>query len=283
MAVHTHDGFIPWSMRRPDTEQLWSKAGWFMDSVPEQVQCIVCFADTEGTEQGLSDWHHCRQCSAMWCDECMEKMYYVARDDVEQDMELRCPQCRKDVAAMQLEARMERIAALGCQDDSQLLLIRYENLFTETAHVCLAHEDGMPFYSLPLVAVARVLSRDELCDVLQAQARADGGRLRRLLRGGDYVDAAHLVLRSYILQLRASVASAATVLMVVAAIAERLRDMSQHAAPPDVEERRARLLAGVQDMLEGERQVQAAPEDTGSLRHASHRRKRRRTDSPSPT
>ena len=162
----------------------------------------------------------------------MEQMYYVARDDVDHDNALRCPQCRKGVAEMQLEARLERMATLGCQDDYSLkLLIEYENLFTETVHVCLAHDDGMPFYSLPLEATARILSREESCNIVQTQSHADGGRLRRLLRGGAYVDAAHLVLRSYICQLRESVGSAASVLMVVRAIADRLRDMAQHAAP----------------------------------------------------
>ena len=122
-----------------------------MPNLPVEVECIVCYNTTEPTEGGLSDWHHCRTCSAMWCDGCMEKMYYEARDNDEYERELRCPQCRKSVAEMQAEARLERfVEGLGTDAKTASVLLAYENLLTEAVHLCEAQTDGMPYYSLPL-------------------------------------------------------------------------------------------------------------------------------------
>ena len=169
-----------------------------MDNVPNDVSCIVCYDETDCSN--LSDWHHCRTCSAMWCDSCMEAMYNRARDSRDEEVVLSCPQCRKSVADMQLEARIERmIEAHDCTEDVCFSLLAYENLLTETLHMCESWDNGVPHYTLPLEAAARVLSRDEVCSIIGEFQGSDGeGSLRRCLRSGDLVGAAIIVLRGYV-------------------------------------------------------------------------------------
>ena len=257
--VHSHEGFVPWSMRQPDerpANSVWSSAGWYMENVPAEVACIVCFAESTGTQEGLARWHHCRTCSAMWCDSCMEGMYNVARDDEHKEMELLCPQCRKNIALMQFEARQERIMALCADADAADVLLRYENLLTECIRLTECRENGMPFYTLPLEASARILSRDEMCDVvLDFQGRKEAARLGRLLRGADFVGAAMLVLRGYLLHGCVSPASAVAILD---ATAEELHRLTTHASaannePAVLTERRAALLRGVAAELDAQR------------------------------
>lgn len=273
--LHTHAGFVPWTLQRPSGGTgIWFTAGWFMQHVPDICSCIVCFEETEGSEQGLASWHHCRTCSAIWCDGCMEKMFYAARDNEDPDFELRCPQCRHGVGQMQLEARMER---LQCMDAAvAAALIQYENLLSETVHMCEAQEDGMPFYSLPLEASARILSRDDDCCgvVRTCQGAADDTRLRRMLRGADFVGAALLVLQGYTDQLRSG-SSAARIDLVLEALARHLRDAVTDAtggsettsiAPKTAVRRRAALLNGVEAVLstEGAAQRGTALSSSGS-------------------
>lgn len=179
-----------------------------MSAVPECPTCIVCYEETEGTQTGLADWHHCRQCTAMWCDTCMEAMYNKVRDDEEMDEELKCPQCRKPVADMQLEARVARILDFfNCSEADSSKLLMYEGLLSELVHVCESLEDGMPYYTLPRQVAARALSRESsMCDVVrEAEGTSAGTRLGRMLRGGEYAGATVLVIRGYANALRSSV------------------------------------------------------------------------------
>lgn len=278
-------GFVPWSLTVPSSHRpdgLWSSAGWFMENVPEDVSCIVCFSETEATQQGLEGWHHCRVCSAMWCDSCMEGMYNNTVRDAEaaHEAELRCPQCRKSVGEMQFEARLERVVKnLGCSDvDAAHVLLGYETLLVEVVHLCEARQDGMPYYSVELEAAARILSRDETCDVVEAfQGRAEAARLRRCLRSNDYPSAATIVLEGYVAQLRQSVPHA-SLLGVLSLLRDYLKkhvvlDAAQAAAatstvssadadeaPPPYRAHRAALLTSVEGLLRAQQRQPQQPQ-----------------------
>ena len=75
----------------------------------------------------------------------------------------------------------------------------YENLVSELVHLCKATPGGLPYFTMPTEAVARIMSRDDglvgLVKGLQG-AQADS-KLRRALRAGDYAGAAAVVVRGY--------------------------------------------------------------------------------------
>ena len=253
--LHTHHGFTPYSMQRPvatSAGELWSAAGWYMHNVPAEVSCIVCFTETEGNERGLGCWHHCRVCSAIWCDPCMERMYYVARDEAG---ELRCPQCRGSIGDMQLGARIERVTEnLGCADPGKArLIVEYENLLAELIHLCEAQADGMPHYTVAPEDVARIFSRAPECEALrEIQGSADVTWLRRLLRDADVARAASMVLHGYAQLLRATVPAAAVtkVLRLIELYMREEPDAVLLSATPAVMERRAALRRSVASLLE---------------------------------
>ena len=237
------------------------------------LSCCVCF-DTEDTAwvsgsrrarareasagaRELTNWHHCKTCSAMWCDTCMESMYEEARDNREYDVHLSCPQCRTSVADMQAEARLERLVDLGCASSEMAeLVLLYENLFTELLHMCETKANGEPHYTVELHSVARTLSRDETCDIAHAvQGAAADSRLRRSLRGGDYPSAALVVLRGYVDILSRAGVCAASKVACVEWVAHYLRKTCEVAnEEPAIAERRAALLEGVEGILEGQRE-----------------------------
>ena len=118
----------------------------------------------------------------------MEAMYDTARDHEDQEVELSCPQCRGSIANMQLSQRLDRWmraspAGIGCSEEAAHELIAYENLIAETVHLCECEDDGHPYFMWSPSEVARVMSRDEICNVVEArQGRASGNSLRRMLR-----------------------------------------------------------------------------------------------------
>ena len=108
---------VPDECHRLTGQTACDPAGWFMENVPEDVSCIVCFSETEATQQGWKVGTIAAS-AAPWCDSCMEGMYNnTVRDADAHEAELRCPQCRKSVGEMQFEARLERVVKnLGCSD-----------------------------------------------------------------------------------------------------------------------------------------------------------------------
>jgi hypothetical protein len=177
-------------------------AGWHMENVPAEVSCIICYTETarkvlEESTTPITGWHHCKTCTAMWCDSCMEQMYNRARDDGE--VNFGCPQCRSSISEMQFESRLSRITErFGCSDEAALAVLGYENLFTEMVHLCECQPDGAPYYTVPLEAAARILSRDEILDVISVFQGDDAqARLRRMLRAADFSRAAALVLEGH--------------------------------------------------------------------------------------
>lgn len=192
-------GFQPWSIKQPPrSDGLWSTAGWFMEDVPAEVHCIVCYAETD--RDHLADWHHCTRCSAMWCDACMAGMYDRARDDADQEVDFSCPQCRKNIGEMQFESRLTRIdEAFGNAERAFIInYIAYENLLSDTVHLCECDADGRPYYMVKPEQAARVMARDELCDIVKTvQGSMASTRLRRMLRAGDFGNAAALVMEGF--------------------------------------------------------------------------------------
>ena len=193
--------YVPWSMRELESEQPTAAPG-------EEVTCIVCYeTDTEKSDS----WHHCKVCSAVWCDSCMASMYDTARDHDSEEVELCCPQCRSSIANMQRDARIGRIkAGVGCSDETAYVLLDYENLLTEVVHVAECAEGGMPYFTMPIEAVARVMARDTMCDVVDAiQGREAGTRLRRNMRSADMASCFAIGVEGYarVLRLEAGVPS----------------------------------------------------------------------------
>ena len=137
----------------------------------------------------------------------MEKMHDVARDH-EEDVELSCPQCRGSIAGMQLQGRLGRITAadgLGCTEEQAHEFVAYENLLSELVHLCECDETGLPYFTMPAAIVARVMARDEICEIVDAkQGAAAGTRLRRMMRAEDYAAAFALTLQGCAAVLRAS-------------------------------------------------------------------------------
>lgn len=164
---------------------------------PEEVACIICFDST-------APCYHCAICSAMWCDACGEKMYDTARDHEDPEVDLVCPQCRGSIAEMQLATRLKRLVrTLGCSDEVARVLVAYENLLTEVVHLCECEPDGQPYFMWPPKDVARIMSRDTICEVVSMkQGKEAGTRLTRMLRGGDYGSAFELGLVGYAAALR---------------------------------------------------------------------------------
>jgi len=210
----------PWSMQKPaNAPGMWCQRGWFHGSGASnaKIECIVCYSEPDShTEADLEHWTSCRRCSALWCNGCMEAMYNRARDDADEEVELTCPQCRKPVPEMQDEARLERLVAkvrerppyappVGVLSPSRVrefcarVIMDYENLVSELVHLCKATPGGLPYFTMPTEAVARIMSRDDglvgLVKGLQG-AQADS-KLRRALRAGDYAGAAAVVVRGY--------------------------------------------------------------------------------------
>jgi hypothetical protein len=198
-------GFVSWSMRPRTDEEAAREMHETFSAVQRELSCIVCFDNDES-----NDWHPCRTCSAVVCDACMARMYEAARDS-EEGAELQCPQCRRSIASMQRERRTRRIteAIAGCTEERARALVAYESLLSEVVHLCECREDGMPYFMVPPVAVARVMSRDAICEVVdEHQGRTPGARLRRMLRAGEFGGAASLALAGYASALRAALSAA---------------------------------------------------------------------------
>ena len=273
--------FSTWSMRPPASlDALGAQE-------PESVSCIVCFETEESMPD--ADWHHCLQCKAMWCDECGESMYNAAQEREEPDAEMRCPQCRKSVADMQHEQRVQRLVdrdgGVGCTEAHAGILIAYEHLLTETVHLCecesphsyapAAAPDGRPYFTQPPATVARVLSRDAICDVVrEEQGAAEGSRLRRLMRAQDYGGVMGLVMRGYAAALRRG--GVPSSMPFLEAIVEDLRWMSLTPAPtPALDALMGPVLAAVADEL-GLEQPAGDDADALLLEDGGERRRRRR-------
>jgi len=199
-------GFVPFSMQTNSSQPSVSQSkrlglGWH---ARQELMCIVCY-DTEKT--ATADWHHCYTCTAMWCDACMAAMYETARDHFD-DVELSCPQCRGSIPEMQLTTRTRRLtdaapAGLGCSDAVARELIAYENLLVETVHLCQCEVDGRPHFLLPPACVARVMSRDAVCDIVgEKQGAVSAAKLRRMLRFEDYSGVMDVALDGYTSVLR---------------------------------------------------------------------------------
>ena len=192
--------FIPWSMRQ-------ERANLESDRMlrHDDISCIVCFENQGAAD--VDDWYACRTCSAAWCDQCMAQMYNAARDH-EEEVDLTCPQCRGSISDMQLQCRLNRITAadgLGCSEEQAQEVVAYENLLTELVHLCECDESGLPYFTMPAATVARVMARDEICEVVEAkQGAATGSRLRRMMRAADYPSAFALALQGFAAVLRAS-------------------------------------------------------------------------------
>lgn len=213
--------YVPWSMRGLESEQPTMSRN-------EEVTCIVCYeTDTEKSDS----WHHCKVCSAIWCDSCMASMYDTARDHDSDEVELCCPQCRSSIANMQRDARLGRITAgVGCSDEVAHVLMDYENLLTEVVHLAECEAGGMPYFTMPIEAVARIMARDTICDVVDAmQGREAGTRLRRNMRSADMASCFAVGVEGYarVLRLDAGVPS---VLPYLCTIQQDLAAMVGHVA-----------------------------------------------------
>lgn len=281
----------PWSMQKPvRTPGLWCQRGWFHLNVPQdgKPECIVCYSEPDDTaESGLEHWTSCRQCSAFWCNSCMEAMYNRVRDEQElDDVELTCPQCRKPVPEMQDDARLERLrrvvrerppyapplevlkSAERQKEFCARVIMDYENLVSELVHLCKAQPGGLPYFTMPTEAVARILSRDEsvvgLVKSLQGQS-ADQ-KLRRCLRGGDFSGAAAIVIKGYgfwLQNLERGASSAA----VLQELLDHLRSVDAAATPPmPVKELIAVLDRIVKNAREKENAAQPAAAPAGKRR-----------------
>ena len=107
---------------------------------------------------------------------------------------------------MQHESRVQRvIGRLRCPANVAEDIIAFENLLTELVHLCACDEggDGRPFFMVRPQAVARILARDELCNIVErVHGRGECDKLRRSIRAMDLVAAWRLVLAGYVLVLR---------------------------------------------------------------------------------
>ena len=217
--------FAPWSLRPHGNEDsVWSSIHR-PESRPEEVSCIVCY----DTIEQKAEWHHCRTCSATWCDACMEAMFNTARDEDGNDgASLACPQCRTQVGEMQFLSRIARyMDQLGCLETAARDLIWYENLLCELVHLAQSEPDGQPFFLLPPAQVSRIMARDEICGVVdQTQGKGAGARLRRMLRANAYGDCTELILEGYVAALKA--AGAASVLPFLSVTLDDLKQMAEH-------------------------------------------------------
>ena len=178
--------FTPWSLR---------------DFKPVQIECtelscIVCY-ETDQTQS--TEWHHCQTCNAKWCDSCMEAMFDTARDHEDPDVDLVCPQCRGSIAGMQQRSRTARIIdGMGCTEEVAADLIAFEDLLTEVVRLCDCRPDGRPYFMKPVSAVARVMSRDEICDVVgRKMGQVHDAQLRRSIRAEDFAGGIALLLEGY--------------------------------------------------------------------------------------
>ena len=221
--------FAPWSMRVPDEKaRVQFSSIYWPQQQPEDISCIVCYDNIGETSQ--TQWHHCRVCSGMWCDACMENMFNTVRDSEDHNAELSCPQCRTSVGEMQMLSRVARYTEhLACTEDEARFLVLFENLFTEMVHLAECAPDGQPYFMLAPSAVARIMSRDQFCDVItESQDHAAGTRLRRMLRAERYGDCAAMALEGYAAALRA-IASVPSALPYLELIASDLRQLSASA------------------------------------------------------
>mmetsp|Transcript_6313 Transcript_6313/g.10673 ORF Transcript_6313/g.10673 Transcript_6313/m.10673 type:complete len:282 (-) Transcript_6313:184-1029(-) len=254
--------YIAWSMKGL-SERVF-------DTSHNDVSCIICY-ETDKTKQ--TDWHRCWICSATWCDSCMEQMYNAARDS--EDIELACPQCRGSIASMQLKSRISHITAtIGCSSETARAIVNYENLLTETVHLCECEEDGQPYFMVAPASAARVMSRDPICQIVsEKQGHAEDSQLRRMLRSADYSGAIELVLKGYVHVLRsdAQVPSASP---YIESLAEYLTEMrnAKLSSCADVADS---LLPIVTRVVEAEREAERAAAHTASSEAARPRRRRR--------
>lgn len=203
--------FTMWSMRM-------SSASAPEAAAPEvKKECIVCYEDEASNPS--AEWFACSTCTAMWCGGCFEQMYNAWQENArEEDHELACPQCRGSIASMQRRSRMARITApatvgastseraIGATEAVAEELVAYEDLLTEVVRVAQseAHgDDGKPYFKMAPAAVARVMSRDVICDIVDhAQSTAECNRLQRRLRSEDYGGAFGIALDGYAAALR---------------------------------------------------------------------------------
>ena len=134
----------------------------------------------------------------------MENMYNAAMQHEDADVELACPQCRRSIADMQHDARVKRITQhLRVTSDVAEDVIAYENLATEVAHLCACGDDGAPYFMMPGGAVARIMSRDRICEVIEHKSgRGVVEAFRRNLRAEKYDAAWRIVLDGYVGVLR---------------------------------------------------------------------------------
>ena len=76
-------------------------------------------------------------------------------------------------------------------------------MLAEVVHLSACRDDGAPYFMLPASAVARIMSRDEVCDVVsRKQGSRHGETVRRSLRGEDYGRVWSVVLEGYMTVLR---------------------------------------------------------------------------------
>ena len=182
--------FTAWSLVPRDASEVWT--------VPADANCIVCFETAISAPH--TDWHRCRHCTAVWCERCMEQMYNAAMQHEDGDVELSCPQCRRSIAGMQHDGRVKRVTErIRCSETVANRIIGYENVTTELVHLCACEEDGSPYFMMPSGAVARIMSRDAICDVVeQVQGKRALEQLRRNLRSERYDAAWELVVVGYL-------------------------------------------------------------------------------------
>jgi len=289
----------PWSMQKPaNAPGMWCQRGWFHGSGASnaKIECIVCYSEPDShTEADLEHWTSCRRCSALWCNGCMEAMYNRARDDADEEVELTCPQCRKPVPEMQDEARLERLVAkvrerppyappVGVLSPSRVrefcarVIMDYENLVSELVHLCKATPGGLPYFTMPTEAVARIMSRDDglvgLVKGLQG-AQADS-KLRRALRAGDYAGAAAVVVRGYGFWLQ-NLEKEASGAVVLQQLHDNLSALTAHARiefDPTPAKDLANLLARlVAKCREKEKEKEAAPKPAAAAPRVKRRKR----------
>lgn len=159
----------------------------------------------------------------------MEQMYNTARE--QPGTELLCPQCRGSIAGMQLNHRIQRLTSpdgIGCSEAVARSIVGYEDLLSETVHLTECEEDGQPYFMVPVCAVARVMSRDVICNCVQEkQGHADDTRLRRMLRAGDYEGVMVLVLEGFVDILRHD-AGIRSVVPFLNMLVQDLRALAEH-------------------------------------------------------
>ena len=239
----------------------------------------MCYETIETKE---TDWHHCRTCSAIWCDSCMESMFNTARDSDDVDGgSLACPQCRTGVGEMQFLSRIGRYTdQLRCTEEAARDLVWFENLLVECVHLAECEQDGQPYFMIPPEEVGRVMSRDEICDIVDAKmGHAAGTRLRRMLRSGSYGECAALVIEGYAGSLRSD-AKVTSAIPFLDLMIEDLRTMAAD-GQPHAERVATGLLPKISKVFEALKQAEQAEQQKNADSSATNNRGRGRGKRPS--